>query len=72
MVGKLFTERSLTLFLFILFLSFWFLTIFSNTFDLKENLPPGDFQRDTAIILNIQNGNILLDANYLGERAWYP
>jgi hypothetical protein len=32
----------------------------------------GDFQRDTAITLNILGGNIFGDASYLGEHAWYP
>jgi hypothetical protein len=54
------------------FLVFFWLIITIRLSVNSPYAPPGDDQRELAIINNIQNGNFTHDALYLGYRAWYP
>lgn len=58
-------------FISLLIFLFWFAVVWRYA-RIATIFPPGDFQRDTAITYNILAGNILGDANYLSEHAWYP
>ncbi|OGG09605.1 hypothetical protein A2154_03035 [Candidatus Gottesmanbacteria bacterium RBG_16_43_7] len=57
--------------LIIILLILWFIHLCYFT-PLVPFAPPGDYQRDAAIIYNILKGNLGRDPTYLKEVAFYP
>lgn len=70
MLNILKSNKFVTLITFLL--CFFWLIIEIKSIPHVKYLTIGDSQRDTAIVLNIANGNILGDPAYAGEHPYYP